>query len=145
MSYPDRRIKHTKQFLKTALLELLEEKPLSQISVTALCNRADINRNTFYCHYHYPEEILWEMQQDVLEQFQTLFDEKQNGSQLILHICQALKTTPHLYYIIFKSPDDHFFNQLVSLSHDQNIDDWQKMTALKGHEIAEKFYRFTLA
>ncbi|MBR8643897.1 TetR/AcrR family transcriptional regulator [[Brevibacterium] frigoritolerans] len=51
MQKQDRRIDRTKTFLKDALLKLLSENPISKISITELCNEANINRGTFYAHY----------------------------------------------------------------------------------------------
>lgn len=47
----DLRIIKTKEGLRTALLKMLEEKPLEQISISELCREAKINRGTFYLHY----------------------------------------------------------------------------------------------
>lgn len=47
----DRRTKRTKQLLKNAFIELLSEKKLTEITVKELCDKADINRGTFYLHY----------------------------------------------------------------------------------------------
>ena len=41
------RVLTTKRIMKEALLELLERKALANISVTALCEAADVNRSTF--------------------------------------------------------------------------------------------------
>ncbi len=47
----DGRVRYTKMSIKNALIELLNEKPISKVSVTELCKRAKINRATFYSHY----------------------------------------------------------------------------------------------
>ena len=47
----DRRIFKTKEALKGALIALLKEKELNKITVKELCEKADINRGTFYTHY----------------------------------------------------------------------------------------------
>ena len=41
----------TEECLKNALIVLLKDKELADISVTELCNAADIERSTFYAHY----------------------------------------------------------------------------------------------
>ena len=43
----DRRIKKTKRALKNTLIEMMTELPFEQISITALCDRAEISRITF--------------------------------------------------------------------------------------------------
>ena len=54
----DRRIRYTKMFLKDSLLELLQKKPLSRITVTELCQMAEINRSTYYVYYKDPLDQL---------------------------------------------------------------------------------------
>ncbi len=47
----DLRIKKTKRSIIDAFLELRAKKPLEKITVKELCDRAEINKSTFYCHY----------------------------------------------------------------------------------------------
>ena len=47
----DHRSRVTKLLLRRAFTDLLEQKPIQSISVKELCERAGINRGTFYSHY----------------------------------------------------------------------------------------------
>lgn len=47
----DKRIKKTEKAIKEAFIELRSIKPLEKISVKELCERAYINKSTFYSHY----------------------------------------------------------------------------------------------
>ena len=69
----DRRITRTKHALRQALIELMEERGLENFTVNDLCERADINRGTFYNHFHDKEELLAALEDEVfceLERFQ---------------------------------------------------------------------------
>lgn len=69
----DRRITRTKQALRQALIELMEERGLENFTVNDLCERADINRGTFYNHFHDKEELLKAFEDEIfaeLEHFQ---------------------------------------------------------------------------
>lgn len=46
----DRRKKYTRMVLKESLMELLKNKPISNITIKEICEEADINRSTFYSH-----------------------------------------------------------------------------------------------
>ena len=48
----DRRTLYTRKVIKEALLELLNEKKFDKISVSQLCQQAEITRTTFYSHYN---------------------------------------------------------------------------------------------
>ena len=47
----DLRIKKTRRSIIDAFLELRTKKSLEKITVKELCERAEINKSTFYCHY----------------------------------------------------------------------------------------------
>ena len=55
----NQRTRLSKILLKNALMDLLGEKgSVAKISVRELCERADLNRSTFYAHYSEPKELL---------------------------------------------------------------------------------------
>lgn len=49
---------YTKQFLQTALIEAIEEKPFSKITVNNIADRAHVNRSTFYRYYDDKYQLL---------------------------------------------------------------------------------------
>ena len=65
--HENRRVRMTKRLLKDALLELLEQKDLAEISVTEICESADVHRSTFYKYYKETSELLQDIEQEVLE------------------------------------------------------------------------------
>ena len=54
----DLRIIKTKKVLFDALISLLEEMPFEEIKISDICDRALINRSTFYSHYQDKYELL---------------------------------------------------------------------------------------
>lgn len=50
-SHLDRRSKYSQTMIKEALFKLLDEKSLDSITVTEICEIADVNRGTFYKYY----------------------------------------------------------------------------------------------
>ena len=63
----------TKQAIKTTFLKMLEEKPLSQITVKSLVTECGINRNSFYYHFadipDLIEEIIIELADDTIKKY----------------------------------------------------------------------------
>ena len=78
----DKRILHTKFFLKNALLDLMKTKPIEKITTTELCAAADINRNTFYSHYSTPEEVLEEIVNEELGEVKALLSNSSDRERL---------------------------------------------------------------
>ena len=68
----NRRVRITKRMMKDALLELLEQRNLVSITVTAICEAADVHRSTFYNYYSDPADLLREIEQDFLDDIPSL-------------------------------------------------------------------------
>lgn len=60
----DRRQRRSRNAIREAFRELLEERDLSQITVTEIARRADRDRKTFYLHYGCIEDLI----DDLLEE-----------------------------------------------------------------------------
>lgn len=64
--------KKTATKIKLALLELLNDKELSQINITDLVKVAGIYRATFYLHYKSLNDVILDIEKDVYECYNTL-------------------------------------------------------------------------
>ena len=63
----DRRITRSRAALRQALVELMEECGLENITVNDLCARAGLTRGTFYNHYADKDSLLEEFEQEILD------------------------------------------------------------------------------
>lgn len=82
----DRRIRRTQRLLKESLVALMSEKPFKNITIKDITERADLNRGTFYLHYADPYDLLMDMENGVLEDFQELINlsvQAQPGNELM--------------------------------------------------------------
>lgn len=61
----------TKRMMKDALLEIMQQQELINISVTAICETADVHRSTFYHYYKDPADLLRDIEQDFLDRIPT--------------------------------------------------------------------------
>lgn len=66
----DARVRKTKQKLSAALVELLQEKAFSDITPAQICERAGINRSTFYRNYKNILQLKTEMEDRILSGIQ---------------------------------------------------------------------------
>jgi len=67
----DRRVKFTKLFLKDSLIDLLETKNISKITIKEICENADINRATFYAHFSDQYDLLLSIEEEFIERILT--------------------------------------------------------------------------
>ena len=63
----DRRVRKTKRQLRLALMKLMAEKSVKDISVRELAAIADINRGTFYIHYKDVYDLLSSLEDELAE------------------------------------------------------------------------------
>lgn len=64
----DARVRYTKMMIRSSFIELLREKPVAKVSVTELCERAGINRATFYAHYADPSDLLRSIEEEFMSE-----------------------------------------------------------------------------
>ena len=55
--------------MNEAFLELLEKKDFAYITVKEICEKAGVNRSTFYLHYETINDLLEESAQHIIDQF----------------------------------------------------------------------------
>lgn len=103
----NQRTRLSKILLKNALMDLLSEKgSVTKISVRELCERADLNRSTFYAHYSEPKELLEEVEAELLdatrEHLQKIGAENDIGAHRYL-----------LSFLIYIKENDKLFRTLL--------------------------------
>ena len=61
----DKRIRRTKKILTEALIEILKEKNVMDVTVSELEKKADVTRTTFYQYYLDPVDMLEQLQDEI--------------------------------------------------------------------------------
>ncbi len=62
----NRRTIMTKKLLKTALIELMQDKPINKITIKDICEQADLSRSTFYLHYTDQYDLLNDLESEAI-------------------------------------------------------------------------------
>ena len=114
----NQRIRITKTMLKTGLLKLLKEKPLSQISVFELCAVSQINRTTFYKYYGNQADILNEIEADFMRQLdEDLKSIVAQSPNALLPVLNHLYEQREIFCLLVRSiPVQEFTRHLLSIS-----------------------------
>lgn len=98
----------SRQLIKVALADLLQEKPLDKITVTDIVNRAQINRGTFYAHYADIPDVIQHLIQQAFSSIQVALAQPQQLAdipQVLLKQVQA-----------FLEEDLDFYRKVLSSS-----------------------------
>lgn len=75
-----RNVIRTKKMIRTAFMELLEEKKeIENISVTELAERADLSKSTFYYHYEDIFAVAEEIENELFDKLSAVLDQIKNS------------------------------------------------------------------
>jgi AcrR family transcriptional regulator len=78
---------NTAQLMNQALIQLLEYKDIEYISVKEICEKAGVNRSTFYLHYETISDLVEEAIEHITDKFIGLFP--QNSCDFVVNIQQV--------------------------------------------------------
>ncbi|MCM1227223.1 MAG: TetR/AcrR family transcriptional regulator [Clostridium sp.] len=115
----NQRIRLSKMLFKNSLIALLKKKPVYQISVTELCEKAELNRSTFYKYYGNVRDVLTEIEKETLEQGQKCMQEIEVSGinyaiQPLYRLLCYIKENKELYQMILNnSADDNFSSVMI--------------------------------
>lgn len=122
MKQEDQRIKLTKMMVKQAYAELLKTTPADKISISLLCEQAQINRGTFYSHYKdifdlktkIKSEFVDELKKQIVP-FVLKTKKDQITSVSFFHqILDFVKNNANAAYIVVVTKDeDDFLNEVI--------------------------------
>lgn len=109
MSKPtDLRIVKTRQTIRNALISLMSEKELQDITISELSARAQINRKTFYRHYRAISDVVTEFEDELLSDFSDILKSSKTS---IFDIGAVLKEISALI-----SGNQDYFQKLLKLN-----------------------------
>lgn len=97
----------TKQHIREALIQLLLEEKFETISVSKLCQRASINRGTFYLHYLDKFDLIETLKEEIITQLRKNFEETTNTRDLLIANLSHLQQNHDLIYAVSQS---HYLN-----------------------------------
>lgn len=103
----DARVIHTKATIREDFIALLNDHPLNKITVKALCDKANINRATFYRYYEDIYDLYEKIKDEFISAFlDSFFDMKnlttENKLKIFVH---EIKKNSSLVYALTKQND----------------------------------------
>lgn len=125
----NRKVKYTKERLSLSLIELLKTKHISEITITELCDHADINRTTFYRHYEKVLDLLKEIETKLLKDLETFLMQFKDHSEdyeeslfILEKIFEYIRTNEETFNVLFTDTGSlGFKTELVNLFYKQVV------------------------
>lgn len=111
----DRRVKYTQRVLKESLLEILKERPIERVTVKEICDRADINRSTFYVHYGSPQELLDSIKNELYDEIKAKKKDFTDIKAYMRQICEIIYEYRDLMSVLLKAGHTEQLFQVAAL------------------------------
>lgn len=106
----DFRVRATLTAIDEALLSLVREKPLAQITIKELCDKAGIDRSTFYRHYHSVADVMESEEQRLLAELEGRLEAQHMPMEETLKmVLEAIKCDSGRYAVLFSEHGDASF------------------------------------
>lgn len=148
----DQRTRLTRNLLEGALVALMGEKPLKDISVRELCQRAGVNRSTFYLHYYDIYDLMEDMERQIGEEvFHTLgkgpFGSDQSTfSSFYTTLFGLLGRNAELCAILLgENGDKDFVARLFAQVREKCVGEWSRLYPAATRAQVETCFTFTSA
>ena len=140
----DRRVRYTKMVIRESIISLLKEKSVSKITVKEICERADINRATFYTYYSDPLDLLYKIEgelvrdiTDYLTDDTTALGTNKTSLDTLEKIFNYVKENAELCSLLLSdNGDTNFQNQIIVLVEDQLTSNWYSNASLTSEEVS---------
>ena len=133
----DRRSRRSRRLLKEGLLQMMQEKRFSEITVRDITERMDLNRGTFYLHYPDTAALLQSVEEDMLAEAQALVDAHMAESTAERTLRPVL--LPILDYVVEHRTT--IGTLLDSNSASGFVDRLQKLIYRNGSRLTEAWFR----
>ena len=135
----DARIVKSKESLMSAMIGLLGKKKLEDLTISEICQEADVNRNTFYSHYSSVRELFEEMNGKYMEALfasAKVFDEPNDSTiKNLVNVLDKMKEKGNLTKIIFSESNSiKHLNTLLQILFPTSIIDNLKIENLSLDE-----------
>ena len=126
----DARVRFTKKVIKDAFFQILQEKPLNKVTVTAICELAEINRATFYKYYNDPFDLMQQIETELLLDVKNRVDQVtvEDSSDVLMAILVEMKENYEIYTALSSEfGSSQFINRVLMVCY-QSI-----LPLLEGH------------
>ncbi len=107
--------------IRESFIQLLKEQPVSKITVTKICEIAEINRATFYKYYEDAFDLLQKLEQELLEEILNSLSQFEQLSirESFIQLLEHLKKRGEWFQIIGSSHGDpQFASRILSVCYE---------------------------
>ena len=147
----DRRVRYTKMVLRDSLLELMQTAPINKITVKDICERADVNRGTFYLHYQDPYDLMHQIENELIDEVRAAMarhDEAgtlKNTHAIISEIMQCIANNASLCRILLGvHGQSTLLEKIIPITKKEYMMVWTDQLDIRNMAEIEFLYTFVV-
>lgn len=147
----DARVRYTRERIAQAFYGILRDKPLTKVTVREICERAEINRATFYHHYMDPLDLLEKLEEEILENLRQNIrrvmasGERDVTERFLEKMYQSRKDERSAPISRIFAEDPAFPARLVEVFYQESAMKMDKRLSSLTQEEREMVYRFMIS
>lgn len=126
----NRRVRYTRMALRESLLALLQEMPINRITVSKVCEQADVNRSTFYLYYKDVYDLLDQIQGEFMAELEAVMKTitiMVPTTQILRKIYEVIYKNRDLCRVIFgRYGDKEFMKRIGDFPKEQFVKNWKQ-------------------
>ena len=138
----NKRVQKTREQLKGALTELLKTQPFERITVKGICDKAGVNRSTFYVHYSCPRDLVDEMEKNMLDQLPAIVsDEPKDIIASFTLLLDYIRNNSSVVEVLMRDGVDSSFGETLMRAV---MDKYDEFLTIEDEALSRQCYIFCI-
>lgn len=113
---PDARSRRTCERLGSAMIALIQEKPVAEVTIQDVLERASVGRSTFYSHYRDKDDLLLSQLEQFLEYMSTTLSKRKDRSPRLVPVAEMFDHIGHQNKLLRTLSDAGFLPDFYDLA-----------------------------
>ncbi len=141
-----RKKQYSRMIIRKSFLELLESKPLNKITVKDICEKANVNRTTFYSNYYDIYDLLSTIEGELYEKITNAIRNPNDLSNSIIvleKICLTISENPDICRVLFgENGNKDFISKIMYLPYGIIEKQWKEQLKSKDSKTLGYIYEY---
>jgi AcrR family transcriptional regulator len=115
-----RKTRYTRMVIRNSLIELMKQRPITDITIKEICGLADVSRPTFYTHYRDQYDLLQGIEDEIIAYFENALFVKKTKKQgkreitlMIENVLQYIESNSNSVQVLLSENGDIGFQRKI--------------------------------
>ncbi len=144
---PDERIRRTHERLGKALVQLIQEKPIDEVTVQEVLDRSSVGRSTFYLHFRDKNDLLLSQLEKFLETMSASLSVRREVSHRVVPVAELFVHVGNQQRLYRALADSGRLNDFFDLAQgyfargiEQRLTESKRLPKLPQRELAARAF-----